>query len=152
MGRPGSLLVLGELAVAPALEQLGPAVACSRRPGGVVRDHANRGVEDALHAGLEQQRHLDHCERCLPGERPAPFDDPLADQRVKHRLEPRELIRPPEDDLADPRALQAAIDQDRLAPALHQLLANLRCVQKLVSHRVARQRRSAEPREGGQGL
>ena len=53
------LLLLPELASCPLVDRLVPAGGGALAPDVVVGDDRDRGVEAGVHAGLEQQRHLD---------------------------------------------------------------------------------------------
>ena len=53
-------LLLGQLAAGALLDGGMPPLARSRGAQGLVGDDGDRVVEDRLHAGLEQQGHLDH--------------------------------------------------------------------------------------------
>ena len=80
-------------------------------------DDGDGGVEDAVHPGLEQQRHLDHGDLGLRGQRGQPGADPLPDQRVDLRLQPSQLLGVGEDDLADLGAVDAALGRDLRRPS-----------------------------------
>ena len=152
VGGSGGLLLLGELAVAPAFEQLGPTLGCSPRSGPVGGDHGHGGVEHVLEPRLEQQRHLDDRQGPRGRNLATPLGHSQADQRVKDRLEPRELFRALEHDLADPLPVHGAIHHDPLAPALGQPRAHLRVIEQLVGKLVRGERRRPEPRERAQRL
>src|SRR6476659_2233640 len=70
---------------------------------------------------------------------------------MENRLEPRELLRAPEDDLAHAVSVDMAVD-NALAPALGQPSAHLRIVEQLVGQLVGRKSRRAEPCERAQRL
>ena len=113
-------------------------------------DHRDAGVEDALHPGLEEQRHLDHGDLGLVRQRGEQGADPLADQRVDLGLEPGELLGVGEDDLADAGAVDLPPGRDVVAPALGQAAEQRFGLEQLVDDRVAGDRRRAEALEGGQ--
>ena len=148
---PLGLLLLVELAGVALADQgvaAGLGAGAAHLVGG---DDGDAGVEDALHPGLEEQRHLDHGDLGPGRQRGEPGADPLADQRVDLRLEPGELLGVGEDDLADPGAVDRALRRDVLAPALDQAAEQRLGVEQLVDDRVAGDRRRAEALEGGEG-
>ena len=85
------LLLLGQLAAGALLDGLMPPRARSRGAQGLVGDDGDRVVEDRLHAGLEQQGHLDHSGgrgRLAGLYLGAPLQHPLTHSRPQEALQP----------------------------------------------------------------
>ena len=138
----------------------GPRAArCPRSPAraarvAVVRDHAHRRVESALHArsrtAAAPRRRRARCPRAATC---APVGDPHADQRVEHRLEPGELLGPLEDDRADALAVHLAVRPAPPRPSARPAASRTSGEPSSSWTTASRgQRRRAEPREGGQRL
>jgi hypothetical protein len=123
------------------------ASARARGAGGLVRDHRDGGVEDALHAGFEEQRDL-HDGHLILGNRSSPGGNTLADQRPQEPLQPLAVPFIAENPLRDLRA----IGGDLRAKALREGGADRLRLEQLVYDRVRRQRGRPELLEQPQRL
>ena len=139
---------------AAALELAGPAAAARAARVESSATTRHHGVEDALHPGLEQQRHLDDRERRVA--RAAPAATPTTRSPTSgwsSDSSQRQLLGPLEDDRGDPAAVDARRPAATSSPQRStSRVAHARVREQLVDDRVGRQRRGAEPRERGQRL
>src|SRR4051812_15481772 len=116
-------------------------------PDVLVGDHGDRGVVDAVHAGLEQERRLDDGgarRRPGPGDLRAPCGDPLGDPRPQESLEPLAVRGRRERDLRDRAPVDRAVRGDVGAPARDDRVADLVGRVQVVDDGVGRERRRAE--------
>src|SRR5215212_736145 len=122
----GRLLVLGQLARHPLVCRLMAPALRAARADLLVGDHRDGGVEGALHAGLEQQRYLDHQghrRRVAVELFHPPRRDALPHARPEQPLEPGAVLRRRK----RPRGQRGPVD---LAVARH-------CGPEPLDHRVA---------------
>ena len=152
VGRPPRLLLLRELAAGARLELRGPARTRALGAQAIRGDDRDRRVEGGFHPGLEQEGHLNHCERGLRFQPVPPGDDSLADQRMQRSLEPGQLLRPLEDDPRDLRAVDGAVRRGVGSPPLDQEVADAIAREQLVDDGVGGEGRGPEPAEGGERL
>src|SRR4051794_28058917 len=149
---PRRFLLLGQLARLALTDQR--VAPCLRAPA----PHLLRGrdgdgrIEDAVHSGLEEQRHLDRGELRARRQLGQPGGDPLSDQGMSLPLEPGELLRPREDDLTDSLAVDDPAGRDLGAPALRDPPPQGLRVQQLVRDGVAGDCRRTEATERRQRL
>jgi hypothetical protein len=154
-GRSLRLLLLGELSCHTLVRKRVASSGGTLAAGVLIGDYGDGGIKASVHAGLEEQRYLDHggaWRRCERTHVLKPTGDTGADQRPKKALKPPPLILATSERLGRDRG---PVDDtpwgDILPPALDYSVAHPIVAVELVDYSVGGERLSAQRLKLAQG-